>query len=200
MNLKKAVETAEDAEYAEGTPLAQNASFTCWVRLAVRLTIAFRPLFPRTRIPRFTSTTVSRTKDRRLMAQTRSLGLAWISASLLPPPAPANPQNSNSGTLWYPLVPSGSLGGRERWPSAPFLRPRCGWPGLSVMKNEKLVKFGKVLVKFVSLCDQQTLEIRKPDRFWTDFDRFHHQTACKMPAKDNCNYLHYSVDERSAFC
>jgi hypothetical protein len=83
---------------------------------------------PHTHIPRFTSTTVSRMKVRRL--------------------APANPQNSNSGSLWFPLVPSGSLGGRDRWPSAPFLRPRCGTPGSSVVKNEKLVKFGKVLVKF----------------------------------------------------
>jgi len=45
--------------------------------------------------------------------------------------------------FWYLLVPSGTLGGRERWPRAPFLRPPCGSPGLSAVKNEKSVKFGR---------------------------------------------------------
>ena len=28
--------------------------------------------------------------------------------------------------FWYLLVPFGTLGGKERWSSAPLLRPRCG--------------------------------------------------------------------------
>jgi len=43
----------------------------------------------------------------------------------------------------YPLVPSGTLGGRERWPRAPFRRPPCGSPKSSAVKNEKSVKFGR---------------------------------------------------------
>jgi len=37
------------------------------------------------------------------------------------------------------------------------------------VKNEKLVKFGKVLVKFLALVDRWLPKNRKPDRFWTDF-------------------------------
>jgi len=73
--------------------------------------------------------------------------------------------------FWYLLVPFGTLGGKERWSSAPLLRPRCGLPGSFVVENEKLVKFGKVLVKFLALFDHGLPRNRKPDRFWTDFIR-----------------------------
>ena len=109
--------------------------------------------------------------DRRLVAQTRSLGLGSLAASFPSRPAPAKLQNSDSGAFWYPLVPSGILGGRERWSSAPFLGPRGGSPGSSVVKNEKLVKFGKVLVKFLALFDHGLPKYRQADRFWTDFIR-----------------------------
>ncbi len=69
------------------TMLARHLVYGSRGRLAVRLTIAFRLLFAR--IARYTSTTVSGVKDRRL--------------------APETPQNSNSGAFWYPLVPSGTF-------------------------------------------------------------------------------------------
>ena len=75
----------------------------------------------------------------------------------------------------YLLVPFGTFsylrGGSERWSSTPFRRLPCGSPGSSVVKNEKSVKFGKVLVKFLALFDHGLPKHRKADRFWTDFVR-----------------------------